>query len=252
MLAAYESGDPYLSFAIQAGAVPAHATKATHGPLRELFKTCALAVQYGMGPEGLAARIGKGAAEARELLRLHHMTYPRFWRWSDAAVDHAYLYNQLRTVFGWTLHLGPGANPRSLRNFVMQANGAEMLRLACSLVIERGVRICAPVHDAILVEAPLEEIDAAVAVTQNAMADASEIVLGGVRLRSEAHVVRYPTGTRTRGARKCGTPYGRSSPTSPGGEHEHERTPGSAPVQQDMSRRGTSGPSYICLLKESL
>jgi len=51
-------------------------------------------------------------------------------------------------------------------------------------------------------------------------------VLGGVRLRSEAHVVRYPTGTRTRGARKCGTPYGRSSPTSPGGEHEHERTPG--------------------------
>lgn len=74
----------------------------------------------------------------------------------------------------------------------MQANGAEMLRLACGLVIERGVRVCAPVHDAILVEAPLDEIDAAVAVAQSAMADASEIVLGDIRLRSEAHVIRYP------------------------------------------------------------
>ena len=47
-------------------------------------------------------------------------------------------------------------------------------------------------HDAILIEAPPDAIDAAVAVAQRAMADASEIVLGGVRLRSEAHVIRYP------------------------------------------------------------
>jgi hypothetical protein len=47
MQAAYRSGDPYLSFAKQAGAVPAAATKATHGPQRELFKQCVLAVQYG-------------------------------------------------------------------------------------------------------------------------------------------------------------------------------------------------------------
>ena len=47
-------------------------------------------------------------------------------------------------------------------------------------------------HDAILIEAPLDAIDAAVAMAQRAMADASEIVLGGVRLRSEAHVIRYP------------------------------------------------------------
>ena len=38
----------------------------------------------------------------------------------------------------------------------MQANGAEMLRLACCFATERGVRVCAPVHDAILIEAPGE------------------------------------------------------------------------------------------------
>ena len=42
----------------------------------------------------------------------------------------------------------------------MQANGAEMLRIACCLGTERGVRICAPVHDAILIEAPIDEIEA--------------------------------------------------------------------------------------------
>jgi hypothetical protein len=43
-------------------------------------------------------------------------------------------------------------------NFPMQANGAEMLRLACCLAIERGLAVCAPVHDAILIEAPLAEM----------------------------------------------------------------------------------------------
>jgi DNA polymerase-1 len=42
MQAAYRSGDPYLAFAKQAGAVPADATKRTHGPTRELFKQCVL------------------------------------------------------------------------------------------------------------------------------------------------------------------------------------------------------------------
>ena len=54
MQAAYLSGDPYLAFAKQAGAVPADATKATHGPTRELFKQCVLAVQYGMEADSLA------------------------------------------------------------------------------------------------------------------------------------------------------------------------------------------------------
>ncbi len=41
MMEAYRSGDPYLTFARQAGAVPADATKASHREERERFKTCA-------------------------------------------------------------------------------------------------------------------------------------------------------------------------------------------------------------------
>ncbi|MEK7389666.1 MAG: DNA polymerase [Elusimicrobiota bacterium] len=192
MIHAYESGDPYLAFAKQAGAIPADGTKKTHGPVREQFKSCALAVLYGMGPESLALRIRQPVSRARELLKLHRDTFPKFWNWSDGVVDHGMLHGRLWTVFGWTYHVGPQANPRSLRNFPMQANGAEMLRLACCLATERGIRVCAPVHDALLIEAPLDQLDRVVAETQAIMAQASAIVLGGPRLRSDAKLVRYP------------------------------------------------------------
>jgi hypothetical protein len=160
---AYQSGDPYLAFAKQAGAVPEGATKETRGPTRELFKQCVLAVLYGMEHESLAARIGQPPVVARDLLRAHHDTYRKFWQWSDAAVDHAMLTSTLHTVFGWCIHVDENPNPRSLRNFPMQANGAEMLRLACCFATERGIEVCAPVHDAVLICAPLDRLEDACA-----------------------------------------------------------------------------------------
>jgi hypothetical protein len=74
----------------------------------------------------------------------------------------------------------------------MQANGAEMLRLACCLCTEQGIQACAPVHDALLIEANDREIEAVVAQTQALMQQASLLVLPGFPLRTEAKIVRYP------------------------------------------------------------
>jgi len=195
MAEAYRSGDPYLAFGKQAGAIPPHGSKATHAAERSLFKACTLAVQYGMGAEGLAQKIGRPVATARELLALHRSTYPAFWRWSQAAVDRATLLGKLSTVFGWSIHVGPTGeppNPRSLANFPCQANGAEMLRLACCLLAERGAGLCAPVHDAVMVEGPAREIEEVVAQTRATMAEASRVVLDGFEIGTDAKVVRWP------------------------------------------------------------
>lgn len=192
MREAYLSGDPYLAFAIQAGAVPKDATKHTHETEREQFKACVLAVQYGMGEESLAARIGQPIARARQLLELHRRTYKQFWKWTDSAVDEAVLGGRLWTTYGWQIHTLDEINDRSLRNFPMQANGAEMMRIAACLLIESGIRVCAPVHDAFLIEAPLDELDDAIAKTKLLMAQASEVVLDGFVLGSDVKVVRYP------------------------------------------------------------
>jgi DNA polymerase I-like protein with 3'-5' exonuclease and polymerase domains len=192
MQAAYRSGDCYLAFAKQANAVPSDATKNTHTNVRELYKTCVLGVQYGMEADSLASRIGAAPVLARDLLRAHRETYRDFWMWSDRAVDYAVLMGSLQTVFGWTLHIGPDFNPRSLRNHPMQANGAEMFRLACCLATERGVAVAGPVHDALVIDAPLERLAADVAITQAAMREASRIVLAGFELDSDVKIVRWP------------------------------------------------------------
>jgi DNA polymerase I-like protein with 3'-5' exonuclease and polymerase domains len=192
MMEAYQSGDPYLAFAKQAGAVPDNATKESHKAERDQFKACVLAVQYGMGAESLAARINQPIAKARQLLQLHRETYRTFWTWSDAALDYAMLHNKLWTVFGWTIHTGNNPNPRFLRNFLMQGNGAEMLRLACCMLTESGIKICAPVHDAVLIESPLDTLDNDIKIAQQIMEQASAIILNGFTLRSDADVVRSP------------------------------------------------------------
>jgi DNA polymerase I-like protein with 3'-5' exonuclease and polymerase domains len=192
MQAAYLSGDPYLAFGKQAGLTPPEGTKATHKFQRELYKQCVLAVQYGMGALSLAQRINQPLIVARDLLRAHRETYSVFWRWSDAIVDTAMTTGSLNSAFGWHIRVDENPNPRSLRNFPMQANGAEMMRIAACLATERNVEVAAPVHDAFLICAPLDSLSADVTGMRGAMAEASRAVLDGFELRTDAHIVRSP------------------------------------------------------------
>jgi DNA polymerase I len=74
----------------------------------------------------------------------------------------------------------------------MQANGSEMLRIACCLATERGVAVCAPVHDAVLVCAPLERLEHDIASMRAAMAEASRLVLAGFELNTDVKIACWP------------------------------------------------------------
>ncbi len=194
MLKAAHLGDPYLALAKFAGAAPECATKQTHGAVRNLYKSVTLGVQYGMGPAGLAARTGKSQLLASHLLGQYRDIYPQFWRWSDAVVARAYDAQSIRTRFGWRLRVGPYGeeNERSLRNFPMQATGADMMRVAAVLMIDRGVQVCASIHDAFLIEAAADEIDVQVAIATECMEHASRLTLDGVSVGVGADVIRWP------------------------------------------------------------
>jgi hypothetical protein len=192
MQQSYVSGNPYLAFAKLIGAVPADATKATHKVEHDLFKTVILGVQFGMGANTLAYRIGCTLPEARHLLAHHRRVYARFWKWSDAICDYAQIYGELPATFGWKLHFADGAKIRTFRNFSMQANCAEAMRLACVFATEAGVMLVAPVHDALCIEAAEDEIDHTVWLTEQAMQKASKLVLSGFSLRTDKVIVRRP------------------------------------------------------------
>ena len=82
--------------------------------------------------------------------------------------------------------------PASVRNFPVQANGAEMLRLAIMFLQDDGIDVCAPVHDAVVIEGPLERQEEIVSRAQKLMRRASEIILPNLPLESDVKVVQYP------------------------------------------------------------
>jgi DNA polymerase I-like protein with 3'-5' exonuclease and polymerase domains len=192
MMAGYAAGDPYLDFAKAARLVPADATKATHAAVRDRCKAIVLGIGYGMEAGTMAARAGVTPCEARELLRLHRDTYRAFWRWSDTTVSAALLSGAMQSVFGWRRRIGREPNARSLMNWPMQAAGAEMMRIAAIAATEAGLEVCAPVHDAFLIAAPLERLDADVLTMRALMSRAGRAVTGGLDVRTEAEVVRWP------------------------------------------------------------
>jgi DNA polymerase I len=185
-------GEPYITFAKQAGLVPSDATKESHPLIRARCKTVVLGVQYTMGARMLSFRLQQPLADAEQLLGLHHETYGDYWDWNNGVLNYALLNGSLETTFGWTIHATPETKPSTLRNFLVQANAGEILRLACIFAVDSGVKVCAPNHDSLLIEAPTPEIEDAVKLTKQAMADASRIVLDGFEIRSSVNVFHAP------------------------------------------------------------
>jgi len=192
MQEAYQSDDVYIHFGKQAGLLPSCATSQTHSLQREQLKICVLATQYGQQYQSLSEQINQPDIVGRELLRLHHKVYRDFWDWSDNRVNRYLNSGEQRTMFGWTHRFKGRPKINSVRNFDMQASGAEMLRLACCLGTEGAIEIGAPVHDALLIVSPLARLDEDVARMRAYMEEASRIVLNGFRLRTDQHVFRYP------------------------------------------------------------
>jgi DNA polymerase I-like protein with 3'-5' exonuclease and polymerase domains len=145
-----------------------------------------------MGEEALALRIKQPVIRAKQLLGIHRKIYSTFWNWSDNFYNHTVSSNQVTTLYGWKLQISSHPNPRSLRNFPMQANAAELLRIACILMVDNGITLCAPVHDAVLIEALEHRIDEDVAIAQACMELASQKVLTNFTLHSEAEILIHP------------------------------------------------------------
>jgi hypothetical protein len=195
MLQAYETGDPYTAFAVQAGLAPEGATKSSHKEIRNRCKQIMLGVGYGMGAEALALAAGIHRVEANGLLNNHRMTYRIFWKWAEANQMRALMGEPLATPLGWKLQLrnDPDPNDRSLLNWPMQSTGADIMRLAACMLTEADIEVCCPVHDAFLVRFSLADEADTIAQTTRLMVGASEVVMGdGYACRVDADIVRYP------------------------------------------------------------
>jgi DNA polymerase-1 len=156
----YNNGDVYHGLALTSGFTddpdPAH-WKKTQPDMRQRMKSLQLAINYGMGVPSLSRGLNRHPLIGSTVIEKHKRRHATFWAWRDAQVQAAMLDRRIESVFGWPLYISTSPNKRTLYNFPMQANGAEMLRLGGWRLCETGIVPSMLVHDAILLEVKSEE-----------------------------------------------------------------------------------------------
>jgi DNA polymerase-1 len=166
--------------------------------IRDRLKVLCLGVQYGMQTLTLASRLGVSEIEAHEMLLMHRGLVSQYWHWSEDWLHHVLDSGTMKTVFGWQCATGVTEfNERSIRNWPIQSNCADMFRLAYVWGTRHGLTLVAPVHDAILLESSEDRIEADVALMREIMRRASRVILnptadGTIELRTDAKIIRYP------------------------------------------------------------
>jgi DNA polymerase I-like protein with 3'-5' exonuclease and polymerase domains len=192
MLQAYRSGDPYVAFARHVGALPPDGDKTTHPEIRSKYMRTVLAVSYGMTASGLAPWLQVSEAEAETLLGQHREAFKVFWRWSTETALQAKLTRRIETRWGgWPLLTRPYTSLRTLQNFPMQAGGADILHVAHALCLVRGLPVIGTIHDSIMLEVPLDDLEPITTLAVATLEEASEIVLG-TTVRVDVSVIRAP------------------------------------------------------------
>jgi len=198
MLDLYATGSPYIEFAKRFDEAPSSATKKTHEKIHERYKVGCLGAQYGMEVETLAQRLGVSTFVAHEMLGQHRGLFNQYWSWVEDWIAHALDTGFMHTPLGWKCRTGiTEFNARSIGNFPVQATGADILRVACIWAHRRGINLCGPIHDAVLIEASIDQIEADVALTQEIMRRSARVVLnadpyGPYELRTDATIIRHP------------------------------------------------------------
>jgi DNA polymerase I len=156
----YSRGDVYHALARLCGLTnetnPA-IWKKNNRSMRDRMKPLQLGINYGMGVPSLAKGLNQHSLIASGIIERHKQMYPRFWQWREEVVMSAMLTRRIESSFGWPLHLTTSPNKRTLYNFPMQSDGAEMTRLATWRLTEAGIIPVMLVHDGILLEVKTRE-----------------------------------------------------------------------------------------------
>jgi DNA polymerase-1 len=136
--------------------------------------------------------------EAHEMLLHHRGLFSQYWHWSEDWLHHSLDSGNMRIVLGWDCSTGiVEFNERSIRNFPIQANCADLFPLAYVWGTRHGLTLIAPVHDAVLLESAEDRIEADAALMQGIMRRASRAILnpaagGTIELRTDDKIIRHP------------------------------------------------------------
>ena len=172
LLAAYLAGDLYLHI----GSHPHLA-----GLDRDSLKKLVLPHSYGQS----AAAYAKEHKIPLEVAQRYWRALKEIFYRVDAELNHR---SQLAFRDGyvncldWAARVTPLSNPLAVRNWPVQAAGADIMRRAVIGLVDAGIDLRLTIHDAFLIRVPIAEQDQQVAKAIALLKQASALVLDGFEL----------------------------------------------------------------------
>ena len=198
---AHLSGDDALIAAFESGAdIHRHTASLVFNLLpefvteemRERAKTVNFGVIYGMGPFGLASRLGLSIAEARAFIDLYFATYPGVRAYTERTVEAARETGYVTTLLGRRRYVPEIVSTnrrtrefaeRTAVNTPVQGAASDMIKVAMIRIAEGlctggfRTKMVLQVHDELVFEVPEDEIEPVRKLVQTEMAGALDLVV---------------------------------------------------------------------------
>jgi len=192
---AYQGGDLYQLL----GAEPEF-----HGLTRKQLKRLLISFIYGISAYGLSRGYQITLQLADIWLKKLEVLFASSMQWLNAYAERAYSAGRV-SCLDWAMWVTASTPLLTIRNWPVQATGADILRRACFNLANRNLQVVGCLHDAVLINIPINNHQNTIREAELAMQDASEEVLGTLRLKTAVEAMYWPDVALT--IRRCN--YGR-------------------------------------------
>lgn len=158
--------------------------------MRRAAKTVNFSIVYGVSDFGLSKDLGITVKEAHKYIEGYYAQYPKVQTYMDDLVARAKEDGFVETMWGRRRYIPElRSSNRNTRNFgeraamnaPVQGSAADLMRMAM-VNVDRGLReaglksrIISQVHDELIIEAPLDELDQASEILRRGMEEVAEL-----------------------------------------------------------------------------
>jgi hypothetical protein len=163
--------------------------RVTEGQLeRKQFKSLFIKHLYGQRADAIAEGLKLNKAKVQGWIARLKTIIKLLNKFLDMQLYQAKKAGEVRSK-DWRMLVGKGCTDLSLRNWPVQACGADIMRRACLALEEANIPVILTNHDAFLVKIKTKHIDQQSAFTTKILGDVSAEVLNGFRLKVQTELI---------------------------------------------------------------
>lgn len=162
-----------------------------NGLNRKQVKRLLIAYLYGISVSGIAVKFQVEYELASEWFMEMDEMLKSIETWLNETASQAFKQCEIRSL-DWRMAVKPSSSRLSIRNWPIQAAGADILRRACALLEDNNIPVIYRLHDAVMIEIPISGYEKTIKRAEQLMQTASAMVLNGYQLSTKVEQIFWP------------------------------------------------------------